>query len=440
MNIIVKINSAFPPLPTVLSSHHIKNDIIFFRKVTYKESCMTITMKSQVVAFEEGRQRRIDIMKCFLNNTGKTLRRFLTFLSMFLSLYLSMKMLIYILETPTPDLDNTGDLLIHESKKLEKDQPGFFMKGTYPLNNTFCRFNYGLPKKLDWQLAPISGTPQLGKKSPYRVIYNAIERSMFDSSYTMDKVTYATHVTPDFLYHIVEIARFWDGPISVTAFVPNYDLDITMKLFTQLCRCYDGMAKVAVHLMYPITDMPILLNHPKKAKNISTKLPRKLRKQTEHGLRKGLLNKDPIVPGEQNKKVDSLSKNTSLNTVTVQRSTVHNFKHFINIDFKDCSTPNMGETRTYRSRHGLVYPVNVARNVARKASETQYNLVSDVELIPSDGLATKFTGMVRRQKINGHYGRLPKWRLAFVIPVFEVEQGEDIPRNKSRLVNNMNLI
>lgn len=398
-------------------------------------------MKIQVVASEEGRQRRIDIMKCFLNNTGKTLKRVITLLSAFLSLCITIKMLLYTLESPAADLDNAEDLLIHESKKLEKDQPGFFMKGTYPLNNTFCRFNYGLPKKLDWQLAPISGTPQLGKKSPYRVIYNAIERSMFDTSYTMDKVTYATHVTPDFLYHIVEIARFWDGPISVTAFVPNYDLDITMKLLTQLCRCYDGMAKVAVHLMYPVTDLPILLNHPKKPKNVTTKVPLKLRNQTENGLRKLLLKKDPEV-GEQSKKVDSVSNNMTLNVqpvkLPVQPRTLHNFKHFINIDFKDCSTPNMGETRTFRSRHGLVYPVNVARNVARKASETQYNLVSDVELIPSDGLATKFTGMVKRQKINGHYGLLPKWRLAFVIPVFEVEQGEDIPRNKSRLVNASN--
>lgn len=392
---------------------------------------MTITMKIQVVAYEEGRQRRMDIMKCFLNNTGKTPRRFFTFFCILLSMYLSLKILVYTFETPSQDLDNTGDLLIHESKKLEKDQPGFFMKGTYPLNNTFCRFNYGLPKKLDWQLAPISGTPQLGNKSPYRVIYNAIERSMFDSSYTMDKVTYATHVTPDFLYHIVEIARFWDGPISVTAFVPNYDLDITMKLLTQLCRCYDGMAKVAVHLMYPITDLPILLNHPNKEKNITAKSPSKHQKQTEYGLRKVLQH---TALDEHKKKIDSVSKNISLTSVSAQPRSVHKFQHFINIDFKDCSTPNMGETRTFRSRHGLVYPVNVARNVARKASETQYNLVSDVELIPSEGLATKFTGMVKRQKINGHYGLLPKWRLAFVIPVFEVEQGEDIPRNKSRFV------
>lgn len=339
----------------------------------------------------------------------------------------------------------SSEMLGNGNGKNPKDLPGYFMRGKYPSENvSFCDFKYGLPHKLDWNNVTVIGTPQLGKKSEYRVIYNAIERTMIDKPYVLEQVTYATHVTPEFLYHIVEIARFWDGPISVAAFVPNYDLDITMRLFTQLCRCYDGMSKVSLHLVFPKYDRPRFLKKDEQniAKNMKFRKMHVFTNITDKAI-------TTEMPFENVEKITTSSTNKTVETVDFkQNETVKNVTKLTNRErskldmqkkreelllwFQDCSMPDMSSTKTYRSRYGLIYPVNVARNVARNASSTQYNLVSDVEMIPSEDLATRFTLMVKRQKTNNHYGMIPKWRLAFVIPVFEVEAGEDVPRNKSR--------
>ncbi|XP_077293214.1 beta-1,4-glucuronyltransferase 1-like [Arctopsyche grandis] len=346
--------------------------------------------------------------------------------------------------------DNSGEYMLSDvsvlgTVKNPKDLPGYFMRGRYPSGNiSYCNFKYGLPKKIDWSQVRVTGTPQLGKKSPYRVIYDAIERTMFDSSYALDHVTYATHVTPEFLYHVVEIARFWDGPISVAAFVPDYDLDLTMRLFTQLCRCYDGMSKVSVHLVFPLQDRPRFLK--KDEQKIAETMKYFYKKSHKHtnnmpiqntttSLEKGInittTKTVDIVDGKQNN--DTTKNATKLSLEEKISLQMKKNKKELRLWFQDCTMPDMSKTKTYRSRYGLIYPVNVGRNVARNASSTQYNLVSDVEMVPSEGLATRFTLMVKRQKVNGHYGMIPKWRLAFVIPVFEVEAGEEIPRNKSSL-------
>lgn len=340
----------------------------------------------------------------------------------------------------------SNDMLGSGTGKNPKDLPGYFMRGKYPSeNSTFCDFKYGLPHKLDWKTVTVTGTPQSGKKSEYRVIYNAIERTMYDKPYVLDQVTYATHVTPEFLYHIVEISRFWDGPISVAAFVPNYDLDITMRLFTQLCKCYEGMSKVSLHLVFPKYERPRFLKKDEQKITKSMKYRNKMRKFTNMT--------DKVVstesPFESVEKVTIASVNKTVDSADVkQNDTVKNVTKLTDRDrsrldmqrkkkelllwFQDCSMPDMSNTKTYRSRNGLIYPVNVARNVARNASGTQYILVSDVEMIPSEGLATRFTLMVKSQKKHNYYGSTPKWKLAFVIPVFEVEAGEEVPRNKSR--------
>lgn len=97
---------------------------------------------------------------------------------------------------------------------------------------------------------------------------------------------------------------------------------------------------------------------------------------------------------------------------------------------QDCSATELRRSTaanlTERRRLDLVYPINVARNVARNLAPTQRVLVSDVELLPSDRLASRFIAMLR--------GRSPQRALAFVLPVFEVEAGERPPRDKAQLL------
>ncbi|XP_037077020.1 beta-1,4-glucuronyltransferase 1-like [Pollicipes pollicipes] len=73
--------------------------------------------------------------------------------------------------------------------------------------------------------------------------------------------------------------------------------------------------------------------------------------------------------------------------------------------------------RRRRRRLRLPYPVNVARNAARRAARTHFVLSSDAELLPAVNTSALFLQLMAR---------------VYVLPVFEVEQR--MPGNKSDLV------
>lgn len=52
----------------------------------------------------------------------------------------------------------------------------------------------------------------------------------------------------------------------------------------------------------------------------------------------------------------------------------------------------------YKSKHKLLYPVNVGRNIAREAALTHFILASDVELYPSPDVIRKFLEMIARNE------------------------------------------
>lgn len=313
-------------------------------------------------------------------------------------------------------------------------RPGAFLKGLQPNDNkTYCDFNYGLPDNLNWQSFHVYPSPEIGIKGPYRVIYDAIKGRAYVNHSKYDAVTYATHATPEFVYHVVEIAHYWDGPISLSVFVPDFDLDITMQIMNHLCHCYENMEKVSLHLFYLNMHPPKLIS--KEEKMVTT---------------------TQIVKTTQNITYDDLLKNKINKYKTMNRSTRAEYIQLVrkrkiermmmlhgpkqkylppNLSFEDCSGMESFDIHTYRREHSMIYPINVARNVARNASKTNYFIVSDIEMVPSDGLAPKFLTMVR--KLMGDKKRDEGCVFAktiFVVPLFEVERGEDIPRNKDVLV------
>lgn len=308
-------------------------------------------------------------------------------------------------------------------------KPGSFLKDSHPNENTsYCDFQYGLPESLRWMTVKVHPSPEVGSLSPYSVIYNAIKGRAYANVSKYDAVTYATQSTPEFIYHIVEIARYWDGPISLSVFVPGYDLDLTMQIMNQLCHCYSGMRKVSLHLFYP------------------KKYPPKIRTREELMITTTTVSTTTTNSSIEEIMQAKLDKYRNLNNKTraqyiewvrknkIKRMMVRMPKKRMltpNLRFVDCSGLESFDMATYRKENNMIYPINVGRNVARNASMTNYFIVSDIEMVPSDSLAPKFLTMVR--KLMGDKKRDEGYIFAkavFVVPLFEVERGEEIPRDK----------
>lgn len=75
-------------------------------------------------------------------------------------------------------------------------------------------------------------------------------------------------------------------------------------------------------------------------------------------------------------------------------------------------------TTTYMKQKSLLYPVNVARNVARDAALTHFILPSDIELYPSPNLISRFLNMIARNAKPLNTSTNPR---VFPISIFEVD-------------------
>ncbi|KAJ8919402.1 hypothetical protein NQ315_016495 [Exocentrus adspersus] len=217
-----------------------------------------------------------------------------------------------------------------EASNVTETYPGSFVHYVHPKpsNTSYCKFNYKLPFDLSIDANNVDFGPEQGKDSLYRILYNVIEATIGAG---VPGVTYATHITADFVNYIPELIRYWDGLISVAAFVPDTDVALVLEQINQYCYCLPGMSRVSVHLVY------------------HKKLPPS--------------RKDVYFTRPDNCVLDDSSK---LETHRPSR--------------------NFDES--------VIYPINVCRNVARTASMTDNVLVSDIQLMPSEHLAKRFWDMM----------------------------------------------
>lgn len=80
--------------------------------------------------------------------------------------------------------------------------------------------------------------------------------------------------------------------------------------------------------------------------------------------------------------------------------------------------PYTNTTSTYMKEKAILYPVNVARNIAREAALTHWILPSDIELYPSPNLAPRFLNMIARNAKPLNESTKPR---VFPISIFEVD-------------------
>ncbi|KAK2574942.1 hypothetical protein KPH14_008707 [Odynerus spinipes] len=238
------------------------------------------------------------------------------------------------------------------------------MAGRLPGNESSCIWYHGLPRSLSYPSSKISWTPEIGEKSPYRVLPFVLRgRDVNRMLESAPPITLCTHATAEQVYGIVELARRWEGPLSLAVFAPGLDAGLAVALLDRACRCETAMSKVSVHLVFPAGRVPALGDQAFREQQGDCAASDLLRQQAE----------------------------------------------------------------TERRKSGMIYPINVARNVARTAASTSRVLVSDIELLPSERLASGFSAMV--------HSRPPKLGVVFVIPVFEIDANEQPPSTKRELLS-----
>ncbi|XP_023215139.1 beta-1,4-glucuronyltransferase 1-like [Centruroides sculpturatus] len=178
-------------------------------------------------------------------------------------------------------------------------------------------------------------------------------------------VTLTTQGTYEFLHHVEQLCLRWKAPASIAVYAPGRDFYPAVRRILYLRRC----------------------RHPCLKANVTWHL---------------IVDKAHAPTREDTLKAREMPVNCQNDTF-----------NFIN----------------FRETHKLSYPINLARNVARKMARTHYVLASDIELYPSLDLVPRFLDMVLEHNVSS--------LRVYVLPVFEVEENSKVPDTKKELLEMM---
>ena len=96
-------------------------------------------------------------------------------------------------------------------------------------------------------------------------------------------------------------------------------------------------------------------------------------------------------------------------------------KHENNFQFDHFSL-NLPSFQKWRAKYP--FPQNHMRNLARKGSQTNYVFLTDIDIIPSPGLARNLSRFLNTNTCR---------KCAYVIPTYEVKSRSKFPRSKEKL-------
>ncbi|XP_054742341.1 beta-1,4-glucuronyltransferase 1 isoform X1 [Anastrepha obliqua] len=214
---------------------------------------------------------------------------------------------------------------------------------------------------------------QYGK---YWLVRNYIRGQISKTMGCADTITLTTNGDFTFFDSLPFLVERWLAPVSFALFAPGYDFNVTMSCIQYVRNCLPESQYirdyVTFHIYFPADHMPkhIPLNE-----------------------KKALLwpyNCDDAPPYE-----------------------------------------DVNSTAMYRTVHNMTYPINVGRNIARKAANTHFIFASDIELSPTPNLPLLFLEMVES---NRSVYLDAKGKRVYVLPVFEVTKDSSVPEDKTNLV------
>ncbi|KAL7642872.1 UNVERIFIED_CONTAM: hypothetical protein RMT77_006160 [Armadillidium vulgare] len=205
----------------------------------------------------------------------------------------------------------------------------------------------------------------------YRVLKNYVKAT--ETFLCNESVTYATHGELGFLHNLVELASRWQGPISVAVYAPGESFQKTLDVIFHLRECSHNEVKklVTFHIFFESDRIPNMI--PKSNELLSPKI----------------------------------NCSIKLHDIDYWNSSYHLSK--------------------------FLYPVNVARNVAKSNSATYFYFTSDIELYPSLNIIPEFLRLMQRPDFSN-----TTRRRVYVLPVFEMKSNLVIPNTKKELMSLIN--
>ncbi|XP_066141726.1 beta-1,4-glucuronyltransferase 1-like isoform X2 [Euwallacea fornicatus] len=220
----------------------------------------------------------------------------------------------------------------------------------------------------------VDRSKRLAKRGLFYVIYNFVRAEKKFGC--IDSITLSAPGDFRFLDNMVSLAQRWQGPISIALYAPGRDFYTALDSIAYLRNCQTYLIRdlVTFHIVFDEQYTP---------------------KQRNNG------------------------------TILLESYE----------DYSNCSIPppwkNVADKELFKTEKKLLYPINVARNVAKLASETYFIFPSDIELCPSKKFIPKFLQFVK-DNMDLFYKDA---RNVFVLPIFEILENQIIPENKNALLD-----
>ncbi|XP_054714163.1 LOW QUALITY PROTEIN: beta-1,4-glucuronyltransferase 1-like [Uloborus diversus] len=213
------------------------------------------------------------------------------------------------------------------------------------------------------------------KRDKYTIVKRYIPAEGSEPGFN-ESVTLSTQGTYEFLQHVPELCRRWEGPVSVSVYAPGTDLPVAVRKILYLRNCSSPCVRLNVtwHLIYETSMGPQKLESTWDTAEMEIYAPINCSAGTE-----------PL---------DLISE--------------------------------------IRNSKKLPYPINVARNTARQLARTRYVLASDIELYPSTHIVPRFLNLITR--LAAEADGKPKTRRVFTLPIFEIKKEFPAPKTKEELV------
>lgn len=203
---------------------------------------------------------------------------------------------------------------------------------------------------------------------------------LFDNIFVGDKYSLKSHIhttclatqsSLEKLHSITEVTNHWNGPISLAVFAAyEEELNSLLTYILYLRKCYI-----------------------KVKENVSFHLGLAMERRPKHIL----------IDMEQVEDLDCESPTSIFQGLIKVLNRGMNFW-----------------------RNKFPYPQNHMRNLARKNCQTKYVFLTDIDIIPSNGMAEEIDDFIRRENCAN--------KCSYVVPTYELDVRVSFPTNKSDLI------